>query len=70
MSTPTTLPDALVSAPPESPEMSAAEVWSMPCSSSLVASKLSAAVTDWSTPVIVPDVTVGVPPAPPAFPTA
>ena len=70
MSRPTTVPEAVVSAPPESPEMSAALVASMPPSVSEVPSNWSDAVTDRPTPVIVPDVTVGVPPVPPALPTA
>ena len=46
VSTPTTSPPAVVSAPPESPEMSAALVDSMPRSVSAVPLNWSDAVTD------------------------
>ncbi len=68
VSMPTTLPAALTSGPPESPETMSAFIWIMPVRLSELPPSL--AVMDWSRSATVPDTTAGVPPLPYALPMA
>src|SRR6476469_3845298 len=68
--TPTTLPPASTTAPPESPGTMAASSWISPLSRWGEPSLSSCTVICWSSARTVPGTALGVPPTPPALPTA